>query len=146
MIGVAVQMDIEDVSPLVAGRICKLCVCLREIGIVAGDEQGLGKLVLRPPHPEGLLGDAAVIIEYRDVTNLNRKAVKGDEPPWPILVVRPAGVIGLSDVGTVADGTKRWRSNANCWRPALSFSVPPPTGSVNTTKACSRSSRFTSTG
>ena len=36
MIGVAVQMDIEDVSPLVAGRICKLCVRLREIGIVAG--------------------------------------------------------------------------------------------------------------
>src|ERR1700757_5315752 len=99
MISVTVQMDIENVSPLVAERICKTRVRLREIGIVAGDEQGLGKLVLRPRHPEGLRRDATVIIEYRDVTNLNRKAVKGDEPPWPILVARPAGVIGWADVG-----------------------------------------------
>src|SRR6476620_4011120 len=103
MISVTVQMDIEDVSPLVAGGIWKLYVRLCEIGIVAGNEQGLGKLVLRPRHPEGLLGDAAVIVEYPVVPNLHRQAVKGDEPPGPILVVRPAGVIGLSNIRTIAD-------------------------------------------
>ena len=72
MISVTVQMDIENVSALVAGRVWKPFVPLCEIGIVAGDEQGLGKLILCPRHPEGLRRDAAVIIEYRNVPNLNR--------------------------------------------------------------------------
>ncbi len=76
MIGGTVQMDIENVSPLAAGGICKLCVPLCEIGLVAGNEEGLGKLVLCPRHPEGLRGDAAVIVEDRDVPDLDREAVK----------------------------------------------------------------------
>ena len=106
MIRLTVNMNIENVSPLVARRIWKLHVRLCEVGIITGDAQGLGKLVLHPRAPEGLRRDAAVIIEYRVVPNLHRQAVKGDESPGPVLVIRPAGIVGLPDVGTVANSHK----------------------------------------
>src|SRR5438128_9407730 len=94
--------DIEVVAAFVAARVEKASLVENEARIVRRQVTRADVLTL-DPHASILEMLAGEVVEEMLVAILNRHAPEPDEAPLALLPVQPRGVVGLSDVGAIAD-------------------------------------------
>src|SRR5882724_9498689 len=95
-------VDIEVVAALVAASVEKASLVENEVRIVRRQVTGADVLALGP-HAAVLEMFVGEVIEEMLMSILNRQAPEPYEAPFLLLPVHPCGVVGLSDVGTIAD-------------------------------------------
>src|SRR3989449_3436864 len=94
--------DIEVVAALVAAGVEKASIVSHEARVVRSEVTGADVLTLGP-HASVLEMSAGEVIEEMLISILNRHAPEPYEAPFLLLPVHPCGVVGLSDVGAIAD-------------------------------------------
>src|SRR5438128_3379118 len=93
---------IEVVTPLVPAGVDKASIVSNEARVIRREVTGADVLALGP-HASVLEMFVGEVIEEMLMSILNRQAPEPYEAPFLLLPVHPCGVVGLSDVGAIAD-------------------------------------------
>src|SRR5437870_4676460 len=117
--------EIEVVAALVAARIEKASIVSHEARVVRSEVTGADVLTLGP-HASVLEMSAGEVIEEMLISILNRHAPEPYEAPFLLLPVHPRGVVGLSDVGTIADRNEALQIERHLLSPQASLQRAAP--------------------